>query len=66
VARHARYYELQRAESHLTWRLLRRILARIERLALAPHLIARPTHGARAMRGGVDQGKYFESDARGE
>ena len=36
LIRHARYFILQLAESHLTQRLFRQILGRIERLAWQP------------------------------
>ena len=36
LIRHARYFSLQLAESHLTWRLFRQILARVEGLASHP------------------------------
>ena len=36
LIRHARYFILQLAESHLTWSLFRQILQRIERLAWHP------------------------------
>ena len=36
LVRHTRYFKLQLAESHLTGRLFRQILGRIERLAWHP------------------------------
>jgi Transposase DDE domain group 1 len=38
LIRHARYFTLQLAESHLTRPLFRQIVALIERLGLAPHV----------------------------
>jgi hypothetical protein len=43
LIRHARYFPLRLAESHLTRRLFRKIVVRIERLAWHPHVITSPT-----------------------
>jgi Transposase DDE domain group 1 len=49
LIRHARYFILLLAESHLTKALFRQILGRIERLA-RPHVIEKAGHGAREKR----------------
>ena len=52
LIRHARYYILQLAESHLARRLFGQILGRIERLAWRPTSSRVPHPGARATRSG--------------
>src|SRR5712664_1156992 len=50
LIRHARYFILQLAESHLTPTLFRQILGRIERLAWRPTVIEKAGHGGRGKR----------------